>query len=452
MRFSFEDYVLDEARHELRRGGEIVPVEARVFDLLTYLIRHRERVVSQEDLRVAVWEGRFVSVSTISSSLNAVRTAIGDRGDDQRLIRTIPRKGFRFVAPVTEEQTEGTLAATPASVDSAAGPLLPAAQRAGAMLTRMDALSGGLTPPTTVRPNAVRTAAVFATGAAAGGLVAMLLFLLVPLHPSSQSGPTKKFDASVVPLVDDDTRRALAGYASRPDHKALAIGSRGQFQVADGVQTIEKAQEAALQGCFEKFKQPCKIYAVGASAVWSDQTMPLPEPRDVRTESLGMALDPNAIPLISAAERKTVAQQMQVKGVSRALALSTGRYYGQHASTRREAIRLALERCSFMFGRPCLILAVDGMVTVQIPKTRRVTRTFLPSTDPEMADADRERIATIYQDREWRAVARGKSGSWYAIADAPSEEAAVAAVLKNCAQADTNCRLHAIGNFGVVEE
>ena len=98
MRFLFEDYVLDEARHELWRGGEIVPVEARVFELLTYLIRNRERMVSQEDLRMAVWDGRIVSISTISSSLNAARTAIGDSGDDQRFIRTVPRKGFRFVA------------------------------------------------------------------------------------------------------------------------------------------------------------------------------------------------------------------------------------------------------------------------------------------------------------------------------------------------------------------
>ena len=105
-----------------------------------------------------------------------------------------------------------------------------------------------------------------------------------------------------------------------------------------------------------------------------------------------------------------------------------------------------------MFGRPCLILAVDGFLTIQIPKTRRVTRTFLPSTDPEIADADRERIASIYQGREWRALARGETGSWHAIADAPSEEAAIEAALKACAQADSGCRLHAIGNFGVADE
>ena len=267
-----------------------------------------------------------------------------------------------------------------------------------------------------------------------------------------QPRPTKKFDASVVPLVNDDTRRALAGYASRPDHKALAIGSRGQFQVADGAQTTEKAQEAALQGCFAKAKVPCRVYAIGGDVVWSEQAVPLPAARDVRTESLGIALDPHAIPLISGRERKTVADALQAKGVSRALALSTGRYYGQHASTKREAVRVALDRCSFMFGRPCLILAVDGFLTIQIPKTRRVTRTFLPSTDPEIPEADRERIASAYQGREWRALARGESGSWHPVAGAPSEEAAIETALKTCAQADTGCRLYAIGNFGVAEE
>ena len=105
-----------------------------------------------------------------------------------------------------------------------------------------------------------------------------------------------------------------------------------------------------------------------------------------------------------------------------------------------------------MFGRPCLILAVDGFLTIQISKTRRVTRTFLPSTDPEIADADRERIAKIYQGREWRAMARGETGSWHAIAGGLSEEAAIEDAFKACAQADSGCRLYAIGNFVVADE
>jgi hypothetical protein len=134
------------------------------------------------------------------------------------------------------------------------------------------------------------------------------------------------------------------------------------------------------------------------------------------------------------------------------LALSTARYYGQYSSTRTEAVRLAVERCSYIYQRPCLILAVDGLLTIQIPKTRRVTRTLLPSTDAEIPDGERERIAQAYQGGEWRALARGDAGSWHAVANAPSEEAAIEAVLKSCAQAEPRCRLYAIGNFRVADE
>jgi TolB-like protein len=76
----------------------------KVFDLLDYLIRNRERVVSKDDLINAIWNGRSVSDAALTTRLNAVRSAIGDSGDEQRLIKTLPRKGFRFVGPVREAQ------------------------------------------------------------------------------------------------------------------------------------------------------------------------------------------------------------------------------------------------------------------------------------------------------------------------------------------------------------
>jgi|SoiMethySBSTD1v2_1073268.scaffolds.fasta_scaffold28934_12 TolB-like protein len=100
--YVFEDCSLDTARRELRRSADLVAVEPQVFDILRYLITQRERVVSKEDLIDAVWGGRFISESTFSSRLSAVRHAIGDRGEAQRLIRTIPRRGFRFVGNVRE--------------------------------------------------------------------------------------------------------------------------------------------------------------------------------------------------------------------------------------------------------------------------------------------------------------------------------------------------------------
>jgi TolB-like protein len=94
---------LDTDRRELRRGGAPVAVEPQVFDLLEYLIRNRERVVSKDDLLSAIWGGRVVSESALSSRMNAARTALGDSGEEQRLIRTLLRKGFRFIAEVREE-------------------------------------------------------------------------------------------------------------------------------------------------------------------------------------------------------------------------------------------------------------------------------------------------------------------------------------------------------------
>jgi adenylate cyclase len=102
--YLFEDYALDADRRELRRGTSLVPVQPQVFDLLEYLIRNREHVVSKDDLIAAVWGGRIVSESALSTRINAARTAIGDCGEQQRLIRTLPRKGIRFVGTLLAEQ------------------------------------------------------------------------------------------------------------------------------------------------------------------------------------------------------------------------------------------------------------------------------------------------------------------------------------------------------------
>jgi adenylate cyclase len=102
--FLFEDYVLDTGRRELRRGSTRLSVQPQVFDLLEFLLRHSDRVVSRDDLLASVWGGRIVSESTIASRINAARRTIGDNGEEQRLIRTIIGKGVRFVGEVRELQ------------------------------------------------------------------------------------------------------------------------------------------------------------------------------------------------------------------------------------------------------------------------------------------------------------------------------------------------------------
>ena len=103
MSFIIGEYVLDPDRRELRRGDQAIAIEPQVFDLIEYLIRQRDRVVTRDDLIASVWQGRIVSDSTLATRINAARRALMDDGEQQRLIRTIMRKGFRFVGEVREE-------------------------------------------------------------------------------------------------------------------------------------------------------------------------------------------------------------------------------------------------------------------------------------------------------------------------------------------------------------
>ncbi|VVM37498.1 Transcriptional regulator HilA [Pseudomonas fluorescens] len=126
MLLEFDDCVLDLNRRELLRDAVVVATAPQVFDLLVYLAQHRQHVVSRDDLIDAIWTGRIVSESTLASHINAVRKAVGDDGQQQRVIRTVARKGFRFVAEVREEVV------SPAGMESAlssaaiaAGPALP---------------------------------------------------------------------------------------------------------------------------------------------------------------------------------------------------------------------------------------------------------------------------------------------------------------------------------------
>jgi TolB-like protein len=108
LQYVFERFVLDPERRELRRGVDLIAVEPQVFDLLAYLISHRERVVSKDDLLAAIWHGRIVSESALTTRINSARTALGDNGASQRLIKTTRGRGFRFVGDVCEEEASAT--------------------------------------------------------------------------------------------------------------------------------------------------------------------------------------------------------------------------------------------------------------------------------------------------------------------------------------------------------
>jgi len=115
VQFLFSDHTLDTDRRELSRGSETIAVEPQVFDLLVYLVQNRDRVVSKDDVIASVWNGRIVSDSTLTSRINAARKAVGDSGDEQKLIRTIARKGFRFVGTVVDAPAHAAAALPPES-------------------------------------------------------------------------------------------------------------------------------------------------------------------------------------------------------------------------------------------------------------------------------------------------------------------------------------------------
>src|SRR5580704_23030 len=112
VQFVFGECVLDTDRRELSRRSESVAVGPQVFDLLIHLIENRGRVVSKDELFDVIWHGRTVSESTLSSHVNFARRAIGDTGEEQSLIRTIPRKGFRFVGDVREVPSRSSAASS----------------------------------------------------------------------------------------------------------------------------------------------------------------------------------------------------------------------------------------------------------------------------------------------------------------------------------------------------
>src|SRR3984885_6154702 len=102
MLLHFDRYVLDNDRRELRKEGRAIAVQPQVFDLLAFLLANRSRVVTKGQIIEAVWGGRAISESTLTSRVNALRYAIGDTGEAQRLIRTVARKGLRFAGDVME--------------------------------------------------------------------------------------------------------------------------------------------------------------------------------------------------------------------------------------------------------------------------------------------------------------------------------------------------------------
>ena len=113
MRHRFDDFEVDTDRYEIRQGGEIRPVEPLVFDLIAFLVRNPNRVISREDVIGGVWGGRIVSDATISSCIKSARRALGDSGDNQSYIRTVRGRGFEFRGRVASSDESPVAIALP---------------------------------------------------------------------------------------------------------------------------------------------------------------------------------------------------------------------------------------------------------------------------------------------------------------------------------------------------
>ena len=108
MLYLFEDFALDTGTRELRRSGRLLSIEPKVFDLIAHLVANRERVIAKDALIAGVWSGRVVSDSALTTCINAARAVLSDSGESQRLIKTLPRKGLRFVGVVRSEERPGS--------------------------------------------------------------------------------------------------------------------------------------------------------------------------------------------------------------------------------------------------------------------------------------------------------------------------------------------------------
>jgi pimeloyl-ACP methyl ester carboxylesterase/DNA-binding winged helix-turn-helix (wHTH) protein len=113
----FDDFALDTARYELRRGDEVIRVEPQVFDVMTQLVSNHDRFVTKEQLFDSVWGGRFVGEAALTSRIKAARHALGDDGESQRYIRTVRGRGYQFVGTLSADP-----AATPVPPEPAAAP------------------------------------------------------------------------------------------------------------------------------------------------------------------------------------------------------------------------------------------------------------------------------------------------------------------------------------------
>ena len=123
--YQFAGCVLDLQRREVLRDGRGVPTQPKVFDLLVYLVENRDRVVDKDELLAEVWSGTVVSETSLSQSIRKARALVGDDGERQDVIKTVQRRGYRFVADLFEDEPTPSIAVAPAAAPEHSIAVLP---------------------------------------------------------------------------------------------------------------------------------------------------------------------------------------------------------------------------------------------------------------------------------------------------------------------------------------
>jgi class 3 adenylate cyclase len=291
--------------------------------------------------------------------------------------------------------------------------------------------------------------------AAALAVAVVAASLLWKFEPFSQHATPvtagTPFDAAKVPLVTDRVRSALSDFVREPSYKAIAI-SRIGWGVVSGARDTVSAEREALDRCRKHDqKGDCRIYALGNRVVWPLLRLPLPP--DVHAGPSNEPLVPEQLAAVKGMPNAAGLQAYLADSNHKALAISDRGFSAmKDRESQAEAIRLAIERCSDFARAPCLLVSVDGFLSVKIPSSYSALRPFTLAGESEMSDADKERIGKIYSAKDWRALARGASKQWYAVSEMASETAAADAVLKACHASERDCTLWAISNFRVADK
>jgi DNA-binding winged helix-turn-helix (wHTH) protein/energy-coupling factor transporter ATP-binding protein EcfA2 len=235
----FGDVELDLQAFELRRDGRPIHIEPQVFEVVRYLVTHRDRLVPKEELLEQVWGTRFVSESALTSRIKTARRVLGDDGREQRVIRTVHGRGYRFVAPdVTEDVEYRPDGATPNADrrplrDTTGVPLL---ERDGALAVLDDAVAdagtgrgrvvlvtgdAGMGKTTLVR------AMASATGAAGRVLIGACDDLVTPLPLGPLRDVAARVDPAFGQALDSpspgDAQRALLDELTRPPSPTVLV-------------------------------------------------------------------------------------------------------------------------------------------------------------------------------------------------------------------------------------